>query len=124
MKQRQIVVVTGMSGSGRSAALKAFEDIGFYCVDNLPLSLLPAFIEFAHSSDEARWSAIGIDIREKGFAAEFPERYGAAIVALALDILHRRPVPPAVFAKHQLVTPETVNHQRRRPTMSYDRLPV
>jgi len=76
MKQRRMVVVTGMSGSGRSAALKAFEDIGFYCVDNLPLPLLPAFIDFARSSEEAVWSAIGIDIREKGFAEEFPSRYG------------------------------------------------
>lgn len=77
MKNRRMVVVTGMSGSGRSAALKAFEDIGFYCCDNLPLPLLPAFIDFARSSEEAVWSAIGIDIREKGFAEEFPARYGA-----------------------------------------------
>jgi RNase adapter protein RapZ len=77
MKHRRMVVITGMSGSGRSAALKAFEDIGFYCVDNLPLPLLPAFMEFARSSDEASWSAIGIDIREKGFATEFPARYSA-----------------------------------------------
>jgi len=76
MKHGRMVVVTGMSGSGRSAALKAFEDIGFYCVDNLPLPLLPAFIDFARRSEEAVWSAIGIDIREKGFAEEFPARYG------------------------------------------------
>jgi len=77
MKHRRMVVVTGMSGSGRSAALKAFEDIGFYCVDNLPLPLLPSFIDFAGRTDEARWSAIGIDIREKGFAEEFPASYAA-----------------------------------------------
>ena len=77
MKHRRMVVVTGMSGSGRSAALKAFEDIGYYCVDNLPLPLLPAFLEFAGRSDEAVHSAIGIDIREKGFSDEFPARYGA-----------------------------------------------
>ncbi|HEX2770763.1 MAG TPA: RNase adapter RapZ [Geobacteraceae bacterium] len=76
MKHRRMVVVTGMSGSGRSAALKAFEDVGFYCVDNLPLPLLPAFLDFARTSDEAALSAIGIDIREKGFAEEFPARYG------------------------------------------------
>lgn len=76
MKSGRMVVVTGMSGSGRSAALKAFEDMGFYCVDNLPLPLLPAFIDFARRSEEAVWSAIGIDIREKGFAEEFPARYG------------------------------------------------
>ena len=45
-----------------------------------------------------------------GSVAYFPEKYGDDIVALALDILHRRPVPPAVFVKHQLVTAETVDH--------------
>jgi ribose transport system substrate-binding protein len=45
-----------------------------------------------------------------GSVAYFPEKYGPDIVSVALDILHRRPVPPAVFVKHQLVTPETVNH--------------
>jgi ribose transport system substrate-binding protein len=45
-----------------------------------------------------------------GSVAYFPEKYGSEIVAVALDILHRRPVPPAVFVKHQLVTPETVDH--------------
>ena len=42
--------------------------------------------------------------------AYFPEKYGPEIIGVALDILHRRPVPPAVFVKHQLVTPENVNH--------------
>jgi UPF0042 nucleotide-binding protein len=76
MNRSRIVVVTGLSGSGRSAALKAFEDIGFYCVDNLPLVLLSAFVEFAGGSEEASRSAIGIDIREKGFPERFPALYG------------------------------------------------
>ena len=76
MNGTRLVVVTGLSGSGRSAALKAFEDIGFYCVDNLPLALLTAFAGFAVQSDEAARSAIGIDIREKGFTDKFPALYG------------------------------------------------
>jgi UPF0042 nucleotide-binding protein len=76
MNRSRIVVVTGLSGSGRSAALKAFEDIGFYCVDNLPLVLLSAFVEFAGGSEEASRSAIGIDIREKEFPERFPALYG------------------------------------------------
>ena len=63
----RMVVVTGLSGSGRSAALKSFEDMGYYCVDNLPLLLLSAFVEFAKKSEDAVHSAIGLDIREKGF---------------------------------------------------------
>jgi UPF0042 nucleotide-binding protein len=76
MNPMHMVVVTGLSGSGRSAAMKAFEDIGFYCVDNLPLELLSAFVEFAQGSEEASRSAIGVDIREKGFAERFPTLYG------------------------------------------------
>jgi UPF0042 nucleotide-binding protein len=72
MKHMRMVVVTGLSGSGRSAALKAFEDMGFYCVDNLPLTLLPAFVDFACGSEQAVRSAIGIDIREKDFPQRFP----------------------------------------------------
>jgi UPF0042 nucleotide-binding protein len=76
MNHTRLVVVTGLSGSGRSATLKAFEDMGFYCVDNLPLILLSAFVEFAQRSEEAFQSAIGIDIREKGFPELFPALYG------------------------------------------------
>jgi UPF0042 nucleotide-binding protein len=76
MNHTRLVAVTGLSGSGRSAALKAFEDIGFYCVDNLPLALLPSFVEFARGSEEASRFAIGIDIREKGFPERFPDLWG------------------------------------------------
>lgn len=91
MSRRRMVIVTGLSGSGRSAALKAFEDIGFYCVDNLPLILLPAFVEFAKGSEEAALSAIGVDIREKGFPERFPMLYrdirslGNALETVFLD---------------------------------------
>lgn len=76
MNRKRMVVVTGLSGSGRSAALKAFEDLGYTCVDNLPLPLLPAFVELVGKSDEAARSAIGIDVREKNFSRQFPGLYG------------------------------------------------
>ncbi len=91
MKQTRTVVVTGLSGSGRSAALKAFEDMGFYCVDNLPLVLLASFVEFAQGAEDALYSAIGIDIREKDFPERFPSLLsslraeGRAIEVLFLD---------------------------------------
>ena len=50
------------------------------------------------------------ETRLVGSVAYFPEKYGSEILKVALDILHRRPVPPAVFVKHQMVTPENVNH--------------
>jgi len=76
MTQMRMVVVTGLSGSGRSAALKAFEDMGYYCVDNLPLSLLTAFVDFSRSTEAAYLAAIGIDIREKDFPNRFPALFG------------------------------------------------
>ncbi|MCK9419276.1 MAG: RNase adapter RapZ [Nitrospirae bacterium] len=91
MNRTHLVIVTGLSGSGRSATLKAFEDMGFNCVDNLPLALLSAFVEFARGSEEASRSAIGIDIREKGFPERFPALYrdlktqGITIEMLFLD---------------------------------------
>jgi len=63
-----------------------------------------------NASPEGRAELRRPGTRLTGSVAYFPEKYGAAILALALDILHRRAVPPAVFVKHQLVTPETVNH--------------
>jgi len=63
-----------------------------------------------NASPEGRAELRRAGTRLTGSVAYFPEKYGAAILALALDILHRRAVPPAVFVKHQLVTPETVNH--------------
>ncbi len=76
MTQMRMVVVTGLSGSGRSAALKAFEDMGYYCVDNLPLSLLSAFVDYSRSTENAYLAAIGIDIREKDFPGRFPALFG------------------------------------------------
>jgi ribose transport system substrate-binding protein len=63
-----------------------------------------------NASPEGRDELRQPDTRLIGSVAYFPEKYGPEIVAVALDILHRRPVPPAVFVKHQLVTPDTVNH--------------
>jgi ribose transport system substrate-binding protein len=63
-----------------------------------------------NASPEGRAELREPGTRLVGSVAYFPEKYGEQILTVALDILHRRPVPPAVFVKHQLVTPETVNH--------------
>lgn len=69
---RRIVIITGLSGSGKSAALKAFEDMGYYCVDNLPLELLHAFVELTRRSAGMELAAIGLDMREQTFTEQFP----------------------------------------------------
>ena len=51
MKNTRVILISGLSGSGKTTAIKALEDIGFYCVDNLPILLLPKFIELCEQSD-------------------------------------------------------------------------
>ena len=60
----ELVIVTGMSGSGKASVLKAFEDLGYYCVDNLPVELIPRFAEMALQSAEIRRTALVVDVRE------------------------------------------------------------
>ena len=60
----KFVILTGMSGAGKSTAIKMMEDIGFYCVDNLPIPLLEKFVELTTlQSAELQKVAVGIDIR-------------------------------------------------------------
>lgn len=96
----QVVIVTGMSGAGRSTALKAFEDIGFEAVDNLPLPLLSNLV--GGRPGVARPLAIGVDVRTRGFrvadfraaAAKMRTRRGLSVKTVFLDcdneVLRRR----------------------------------
>lgn len=68
----RLVIVSGLSGSGKTNALKCFEDLGFFCVDNLPPPLLPVFADLCvQSSTGIKKVAVGIDIRERDFLREF-----------------------------------------------------
>ena len=69
---RELVVLTGMSGSGKLSALKAFEDLGYYSVDNLPLELLPRFADLVQRSGEITHAALVIDVREGSRLDRFP----------------------------------------------------
>jgi RNase adapter protein RapZ len=71
------LIVTGLSGSGKSTALAALEDVGFFCVDNMPVALLPAFLELAPPNGaETNGMAFGMDLREKGFIADYDRVLG------------------------------------------------
>jgi UPF0042 nucleotide-binding protein len=70
----RVVVVTGLSGSGKSTAIKAFEDIGYFCVDNLPVLLLPDFLRLREeATEDLSQIALGMDIRERRFLESYPE---------------------------------------------------
>jgi UPF0042 nucleotide-binding protein len=75
----RVIVVSGLSGSGKSTALRALEDCGFFCVDNLPPALLPPLIELCNrSSPDIAVIGVGMDIREGSFLADVEETLAAA----------------------------------------------
>ncbi len=69
---RELVIVTGMSGSGKLSALKTFEDLGYYSVDNLPLELIPRFADLVAKSAEIERAALVVDVREGIRLDRFP----------------------------------------------------
>jgi len=71
--RRHLVILTGLSGSGKSTVLKTFEDLGFYCIDNLPIGLLPMFADLPlGDAGEVARAAILVDAREGGQIAQLP----------------------------------------------------
>ena len=72
-ERRRLFIITGMSGAGKSQALKMFGDLGFYCVDNLPLALFENFISYVRTNDATRDIALGIDVREGDRLKQMPE---------------------------------------------------
>jgi RNase adapter protein RapZ len=68
----ELVIITGMSGSGKASVLKAFEDLGYYCVDNLPVGLIPRFAELVGQPSEIARTALVVDVREGRQLEELP----------------------------------------------------
>src|SRR6476620_12095643 len=72
LRRGELVIITGMSGSGKASVLKAFEDLGYYCVDNLPVGLIPRFAELVGPSAEIERTALVVDVREGRQLEELP----------------------------------------------------
>lgn len=68
----ELVIITGMSGAGKGSVLRAFEDLGYYCVDNLPVELIPRFAELSKQSAEIERAALVADIREGAQLEKLP----------------------------------------------------
>ena len=113
----EIVLITGMSGSGKSVALNALEDAGFYCVDNLPPELLLPFVEL-EQQQRARLVAIAIDVRSATSLPQVPRQLaalrglGIGVKILFLDantdtLVHRY---SETRRKHPLSQPDTAGH--------------
>jgi UPF0042 nucleotide-binding protein len=69
----ELVIITGMSGSGKASVLRALEDLGYYSVDNLPVELIPKFAELVRDSATTRRAALVVDVREGAGLQKFPE---------------------------------------------------
>ena len=74
-QKNELVIITGLSGSGKGTVLKAFEDLGYYSVDNLPLDLIPKFAELAREAPNIHRAALVVDIREGAALARFPAMF-------------------------------------------------
>jgi UPF0042 nucleotide-binding protein len=110
-----VLIVSGLSGAGKSVAIKACEDIGYYCVDNLPTALIPTFVDLAVQSQIDR-VALGIDSRERTFLdglagalkalAEWGHQVDVLFLEARNDVLIRRYSESR--RKHPLATEGTV----------------
>lgn len=84
---KELVIVTGISGAGKASALKAFEDIGYHAVDNLPLELLPDFARLVSASAEIVRAAIVVDVREGATLDRLPEILKTVKVLLSTRVV-------------------------------------
>src|SRR5689334_23579222 len=73
----RILVVTGISGAGKSTALRALEDVGYFCVDNLPLPLMGRFVDLLSHAGEVDKTALVVDAREGDFLVGYRESFAA-----------------------------------------------
>jgi UPF0042 nucleotide-binding protein len=98
-KQLLTIILTGLSGSGKTVALNAFEDSGFFCVDNLPSTLIETFVSLGNRTPTISKVAVGVDIREREFLSDFSNtasalrhKHDIEIIFLeaSMDVLVRR----------------------------------
>ncbi|OPY14112.1 MAG: glmZ(sRNA)-inactivating NTPase [Syntrophus sp. PtaU1.Bin005] len=124
MKSLRVVIITGLSGSGKTTALRALEDIGFYCVDNLPVALLPQFLEIQSAQPKNICQvAMVMDLRENTFIQTYKgvfeqlQREGYKIEILFLDagddaLLHRFSETRRVHPLSQASVMEGIHRER------------
>ncbi len=126
--ETELVIITGLSGSGKGTVLKAFEDLGYYSVDNLPIDLIPKFAELTKSAPNIRRAALVVDIREGSALERLPALYKsikrkvpARLLFLEADdaILQRRfsetRRPHPLGTKHSVASNIRLERERLEP---------
>jgi UPF0042 nucleotide-binding protein len=107
MKDDRFLIVTGMSGSGKTAVSHFLEDLGYYCVDNLPAKLIPSLVDlWLREEVEIRKVALVVDIREPGFLSDFPA---------AVEEIKKRITPKIIFLDASDETLRKRFSETRRP---------
>lgn len=96
---RELVILTGLSGSGKLSALKAFEDMGFYAVDNLPVELLPSFADLVSQSGEIVRAALVVDAREGRGLERFPAMLKDLRRKLSVKVIFLEASRPALLRR-------------------------
>lgn len=97
---RDLVILTGLSGSGKASALKAFEDLGFYAVDNMPVELMPPFAELVAHSRDIRRAALVVDVREGQSLERFPTILGEIRRTLPTTVVFLEASKAALLARY------------------------
>lgn len=96
----ELVIITGMSGSGKASVLKAFEDLGYYCVDNLPVGLIPRFAELIGQSAEIERTALVVDVREGKQFEELPAILKAVKRVIAAKLIFLEASDPVLLRRY------------------------
>ncbi|HXZ78734.1 MAG TPA: RNase adapter RapZ [Terriglobales bacterium] len=95
----ELVIITGLSGSGKGSVLKVFEDLGYYCVDNMPVELIPSFAELVQQSPEIDRAALVVDVREGARLERLPAILKAVRKLLPTRILYLEATDEALLRR-------------------------
>jgi len=107
VKDDRFLIITGLSGSGKTVVSRFLEDLGYYCVDNLPAKLIPSFVELWRRKEvEIEKVALVVDIREAGFSTQFPE---------VLEEIRKKISPKVIFLEASDETLVKRFSESRRP---------
>jgi UPF0042 nucleotide-binding protein len=98
-RRSRILIISGLSGSGKTVALRAVEDAGFYCVDNIPVSLIGSLLDRISRQGDVKHIAIGIDIREKEFLGDFNRTIPALRKKFPVEVLYLEAEPEVLVRR-------------------------
>lgn len=97
--QPELIIITGLSGSGKGTVLRALEDVGYYAVDNLPIDLIPTFAELTNASPKIQRAALVVDIREGSSLQKFPQIFRSLRRKVSVRLLFMQAEDPALIRR-------------------------